>query len=85
MGENKYRGVSWHRTKRKWRVKLKSHGRDLNLGRFDNPETAARVYDCAAILVHGRGEAILNFDGEPPDEVPLGVIRAQLRNLGVLK
>lgn len=72
-----YRGVTWHNHAKKYRVKLKNRGSFYYLGYYRDPEIGARVYDVAAAMVHGP-DAILNFDGRPPDEVPLHEIAAKL-------
>lgn len=59
-----YRGVTAHRSK--WQARIKVNGVQLVLGTHDTPELAARVYDEAARLHHGRF-AVLNF---PLDEFP---------------
>ena len=79
----RYRGVSWHVSDKKWRVKLKHRGRHYYLGNYTNPEDAARVYDVAARLVHGP-DAQLNFDGLPPTDMPEAVIRVMMVRKGLL-
>ncbi len=74
---NPYRGVSWHKRQRRWRVKLKqrAYGRaPLEFymefaDKSESPEIAARVYDAAARIVQGW-YATQNFpDKGLPDEV----------------
>ena len=45
-----YKGVSRHQTK--WEVRIKYGAKKLYLGLYDNPFTAAQVYDCAARLLY---------------------------------
>ena len=40
---SQYRGVSWDRTKGKWIARVYVHGRNVNLGRFDDEDEAGRV------------------------------------------
>ena len=63
----KYRGVSWHKRYHCWRVKIGSHGRHVFLGNYQDPATAARVYDAAAMILHRR-DAVLNFPDAPPSK-----------------
>jgi hypothetical protein len=79
-----YRGVSWHARDKKWRVKVKSHGRHFHLGNYDDQETAARVFDVAAAEIHGPN-AVLNFDGSPPPHIPKAVIIQRLIDCGAVK
>lgn len=46
-----YSGVTRHA--KKWLVKFRCGGRDVNLGHFKDPETAARVADFARYLCFG--------------------------------
>ena len=81
-----YRGVSWHRGNRRWRAKIRTHDIHVWLGYFDDPETAARVYDVAAKKLFGD-ESFYNFpdlNGEPPPGVPLGRIYIRLKEAGVI-
>lgn len=39
-----YKGVSWCKSKQKWRAVVKVCGSQLNLGYFDSPELAHQVY-----------------------------------------
>ncbi len=78
---NQYRGVSWHKLRKMFRVKCFGRGKHFNMGYFADPEIAAKVYDCTAVLLHGA-EAVLNFDGEPPHEIPKAVIVKKLLDQG---
>lgn len=46
---SRYRGVHWDSVNGKWRAQIKSGGRTLSLGRFDNEFDAAGAYDAAGI------------------------------------
>ena len=58
-------GVRWSTGDRKWRVCIRADGRDLQIGMFDNEETAARAYDKVARRIRGSeahgGRFSLNF------------------------
>jgi len=60
-----YKGVSWHKQRKKWTVRCGHHGKHHYIGLFDDKEDAARAYDAAARRLHGDF-AQLNF----PDQVP---------------
>lgn len=47
------KGVSYHRTHRKWFARIKKHGRSIFLGYFDSPDAAHAAYVAAAPGVHG--------------------------------
>lgn len=78
--ETQYRGISWHKKDRRWRVKIRAQQRNLFLGNYTDPEYAARVYDAAAKILHGP-DAVLNFDGDPPQ----GMTTAELKRMLVQK
>ena len=48
-----FRGVSWHRRAKRWRSAFRYRDRDVNLGYFLDPETAAWVSDFARYLCFG--------------------------------
>ena len=53
-----YIGVSWAKSNQKWLAGIRWTAPDgkkmaKHLGLFDNPEDAARAYDCAALDIHG--------------------------------
>jgi len=49
-----FKGVSWCKSHKKWRVWIKIDNRRLALGRFNTSEEAAQVYDLAALKHFGR-------------------------------
>jgi len=57
---SKYKGVTWHKRKRKWNTRIRVKGRTIPLGYFDNELHAAKAYDHAARKYHGDF-ASLNF------------------------
>lgn len=61
---SKFRGVSWHKSDRKWRATL-SHPWKF-IGNFDSEESAARAWD-AAVSDLGFSEEALNFPPPRPD------------------
>lgn len=70
---SQYRGVSYDKKKRKWRVQIKvaALGKSgVSVGYFDTEDAAARAYDRAAIGLLGRQNcrAILNFPIEDYDQ-----------------
>jgi len=78
----RYRGVCWHKRRNKWRVKIWTQGKDFSLGYFTDPQRAARVYDAAAVMVHGP-DAVLNFDGDPPSDMTTAEIKRLLAQKGI--
>lgn len=55
-----YKGVCWHKRIGRWVVQFKVDGVNQTLGRFDDPEEAAVVYDTAVIVWRG-GRGYSNF------------------------
>lgn len=49
-----FRGVSWDKTKKKFRASIKANGRRMNLGSFPSEIVAAEVYDAAALKFFGE-------------------------------
>lgn len=60
-----YRGVSWHKAKKRWDAKIKVNGKAIHLGRFESKEDAARAYDEAA-KKYFQEFAKLNFPDKHP-------------------
>lgn len=48
-----FKGVSWHKARRKWQAQIKTNGRKKHLGSFDTPEAAYAAYCAAAEDLHG--------------------------------
>lgn len=57
---SRYKGVSWHTQRGKWRACINLHGKQTHLGYYVNEDDAARSYDKAAIQYFGEF-ARLNF------------------------
>ena len=53
-GTSKYKGVSWHKNIKQWRVSIQDDYKTINLGYFDNEEDAARAYDQKAKELFGE-------------------------------
>lgn len=49
-----YKGVSYDKSRKKWAVYITAKGKHYSLGRYDNPEEAAIVYNNAAVKYHGE-------------------------------
>ena len=47
---SKYKGVGWHKAKRKWRVRVK----DIHVGYFDDEQEAAKAYNERALIEFGE-------------------------------
>lgn len=51
---NQYRGVTWHKKSKKWRARIRAHGKERALGYFSTREDAAKAYNMAASEVYGK-------------------------------
>lgn len=57
---SKFKGVCWHKQRRRWYARYRKDGKQFHIGLFDNEEDAARAYDAAAKTAFGAF-ARLNF------------------------
>ena len=56
------KGVSFERYTQKWKAQITINGKNINLGRFEVPEEAAKVYDAAATKYHGKFARLNNAE-----------------------
>jgi len=49
-----YKGVSWHKERRRWCSAIKVNGKNISLGGFKSKDDAARAYNVAAIKYFGE-------------------------------
>jgi hypothetical protein len=63
-GSSRFKGVSWHKAARKWRVCISANRKAYRFGLFDSELDAARAYNEAARVLHGEF-ARLNDVPEP--------------------
>lgn len=54
-----FKGVSWHKQRKKWRAQIKVFYKEKYLGLFENKKDAARAYNEAATTAFGKF-AVLN-------------------------
>ena len=59
-----FKGVTFNKRARKWIAQISANNRRIYLGRFNDPVSAARAYDAAAIKHHGEF-AQINFQRPP--------------------
>lgn len=64
-GSSPYKGVTWHKTEGRWAAQIKSHGRHIHLGLYDDEVAAAHIYDRAARSLFGEF-ARANFEHDDP-------------------
>jgi hypothetical protein len=57
---SKYKGVTWHKSTKKWHVQICYNGQHKSVGYFHDESQAAKAYDRAAKKYHGEFAA-LNF------------------------
>ncbi len=57
---SRYKGVSWEKRRKNWRVVIQFNNKTYHLGHFENEIDAAKAYDKRAIKLHGEF-ACLNF------------------------
>lgn len=53
-GSSIFKGVSWDKRQRKWRVQITCHGKTRTIGAFRDEEDAARAYDAVARELFGE-------------------------------
>lgn len=59
-----YKGVSWHKMRRKWASQIHVHGKHISLGLYANIQDAARAYNKAAIHYFGEFARINKLPNE---------------------
>lgn len=48
-----FKGVSWHKTYKKWYAAIRYNGKSIHLGSFSTPQEAHKAYCDAAVKYHG--------------------------------
>lgn len=64
---SRFKGVSWHKGRRKWEARIRALGIQSHLGMFRREENAATAYNFAAVEAFGEF-ALLNFPRSAQDE-----------------
>ncbi|MCY7423508.1 HNH endonuclease [Bacillus amyloliquefaciens] len=59
-----YRGVNWHKQRRKWVAKIQVDRKSIHLGLYEKKEDAARAYNKAAVLYYGEFAQLNNIKEE---------------------
>jgi hypothetical protein len=75
------KGVGWHKERRKFHARIQLQGIRYHLGFFEDAETAALAYDCAAKLLFGEFAACNYADRQTPQAVATAV-RERLQRRG---
>ncbi|HIJ67829.1 MAG TPA: hypothetical protein HPP51_06040 [Planctomycetes bacterium] len=52
--KSRYKGIYWHKHRKKWNARIRINGRTIPLGYFNDEISAAKAYDSAAKKLHGR-------------------------------
>jgi len=65
-GTSEFKGVHWHKRKKKWEAEIMHNEKHFHVGSFVNEEDAARAYDAAA-REHFGEFAWLNFPDPKKD------------------
>lgn len=73
---SQYKGVSWSKRDKRWCSQVKVNGKLIYLGYFHDEESAARVYDAAALKYFGEF-ARLNFPKDQFANDPSGIADRQ--------
>jgi hypothetical protein len=88
--KQRYSGVTWH--EKKWLVKFRCNGKDLNLGHYKEPELAAWVADFARYMCFGLNPGHWHHNVGRPNfpprtrlDFPRVLILRKLLQLKVLK
>jgi len=54
VNKSGYKGVSWHKSKNRWRAGITVDGESIHLGSFTCKHEAAKAYNEAALKYHGE-------------------------------
>ena len=68
---SRFRGVGWHKARKKWEVRIRVDGKQKGIGHFTDEIEAAHAYDAYAIANGGdrQTDPSRNFDDEDEDDV----------------
>lgn len=75
-------GATFRKSTGRWECRVRMNNKVYWLGHYTNREIAGRIYDVAAIIVHGPGQK-LNYEGNPPEGYTLGDIMKLLLESGL--